>query len=607
MKTEGPTVVPSRLACVVLVIALSLTPSSAFDLGTASALPDPGQQVRAGLPLVPDPGGDVSKGTQGVFPFEPIDRDPTDGLRHGWVQTSNGRFGLRATDLTLPARVPFRVGRVYDSGVWARLPLVPVGDEPRPAWDLGPNWSLAPSSVLMVGTGGTFLLVTDEAGLVTYVAAGGGKYKPSPDRPFRFGMMEPGGTNIFKVRLTDGLLRTYTKLSGQLNYWLTKEEDPSGNALNFVYVGGMLQRINASDGAWVEFKRPVWGASAPSWVRNTRVVQIVDSAGRSLGFEYNDRSELVAFTDAAGGRWTYTYDSDHHVVDLFDALGQPVIHTVTDAQSRATEVQVGGATTAYVYETAKTRVTVANAYEWVYEFDTRGMTTKTTAPDGGITLFARDATTGDLTQVTDAAGGVHDFGHDTNHRTTLYRGPSIDGVRSEWRFERDAAGRLSKITPPAGGVQTFVRNAQGWITGAGADRDADGTAEAITSYERASNGDVLAVADPAGYRTEYVYSAPGQVIAIKPKPCLAAGSICPEIQYEHDAAGRTTKFRWPRGTATWSEWVVTYKATGQVLTLQDPMQRTWTLAVDANGRISSVTAPDGGRTEYSWRPDGQLS
>ena len=86
----------------------------------------------------------------------------------------NGRFGFQTTDLALPARVPLAVGRTYDLGVAAYDPTPP--SVRRSAHDLGPNWVLRPSSILFtIYTG--FMLFSDDAGLTSYVPAGGGAFR----------------------------------------------------------------------------------------------------------------------------------------------------------------------------------------------------------------------------------------------------------------------------------------------------------------------------------------------------------------------------------------------------------------------------------------------
>ena len=229
----------------------------------------------SGLPLVPSALGQATVPTTArSFPLEPLDRDPTDGLRHGFVQTASGRFGFRVTDLALPSRVPLVVGRVYDAGLLASLPGVPIGYEPRMSRDLGPNWILQPTSALLPTPTG-FLLLTDLGSVVPYALdPATGKYFPAPDRPSDFGAMAPNGQGGFKVRMSNGRLRTYSHLSGDSNYYLTKEEDASGNAVTLSYRVGeapetlvYLERIDSTDGHWIRFDRPMWGASAPGGYR----------------------------------------------------------------------------------------------------------------------------------------------------------------------------------------------------------------------------------------------------------------------------------------------------------------------------------------------------
>jgi hypothetical protein len=88
------------LQCIVLL------PPLICAFAVAGGLADPVQVSRQGIlniergwefPLPPAPPD---------FPLTPLDRDATEGVRHGWVQTTSGRFGFSTVDLTLPSRVP---------------------------------------------------------------------------------------------------------------------------------------------------------------------------------------------------------------------------------------------------------------------------------------------------------------------------------------------------------------------------------------------------------------------------------------------------------------------------------------------------------------------
>ncbi|MDQ7007142.1 MAG: hypothetical protein Q9Q40_07905 [Acidobacteriota bacterium] len=202
----------------VLLVLVALIPNllwGGVSFLLAQSLADPRQEVRTGLPILPAPlQRGLSRG-EVAFPFLPLERDATEGLRHGFVQTSSGRFGFKTTDLTLAARVPLVVGRVYDAGLEATIPGVPYGSEPRVFRDLGVNWILRPTSTLIPVQGG-YLLLTDEGGVVPYVEdpGGSGAYLPNPDRPSAFGPLEPDGQGGLQVTMSSGLVRFYAMVPG---------------------------------------------------------------------------------------------------------------------------------------------------------------------------------------------------------------------------------------------------------------------------------------------------------------------------------------------------------------------------------------------------------
>lgn len=607
-----------RRSSVVLVAVLVLLVGASVSAGLADGspgLPNPRAAVLNGLPVSPEPLAQGLVPEVGVFPLKPLDRDATEGLRHGYVQTSSGRFGFGITDMTLPARVPFRVGRIYDAGLLAMLPGVPTY-EPRTSMDMGANWMFEPTSMMIPFTGGTFLLLTDEGSVVQYFSAGAGQYKPGPDRPSRFGPMVSDGQGGYKVTLTNGLVRSYKTVPGSTNFWLVKESDASGNYLSFNYRDGFLETIVASDGASIKIKRPMWGAPGGAYP-NTRIVEVDEMLGAVVGrvvhFEYTDDGQLSAATDVSGERWTYLWDSAKHIVYVKEPNGQNAFTIATDSQSRATSVQFDHGTTLYNYQSTKTVVTAPDPGQWTYDKDSRGTTTRVTAPDGGITAITRDATTADITRIVDAEGGQHDFEHDTGHRLTRYLAPTVDGVRPEWRYTFDASGRLTRMTPAAGGITVLAYDATGRLVSRSVDSNGDGTAETAESYQRATNGDVTALTDGAGRRTEYQYQADdtlvdlhGNVAQVKP-PCLLGGTVCPVIKLRYDSAGRLSSLKWPTGPGTWSQWQTTYSAGGVVTSIIDPESRTWIIAPGPMNSVGSITAPGGAVTQFTWRTDGQLA
>ncbi|MDQ7087282.1 MAG: hypothetical protein Q9Q13_05225 [Acidobacteriota bacterium] len=339
-----------------------------------------------------------------------------------------------------------------------------------------------------------------------------------------------------------------------------REEDPSGNALDLSYRDGYLEKIQATDGAWVKFFRPMWGEPAPADTPAPRIVRILDSTGRELSLSYDATGKLIGFVGADGASWSFGWDVQNHVVDVIAPDQSVIFHVLTDADDRATSVRQGNLETTYSYGADATVVTGPGGGGWTYAFDADGMSTSMTDPAGGVWAIERDAATGDVVRLVDPEGGEHDFTHDGQHRLLRYTGPLVDGVRPEWVFERNAEGRLTRLTSPCGAVSELGYDESGWLVSEATDPDEDGTAEAVITYERDPvTGDITARIDAEGRRTEYVYSATGQIAEIHP-PCLSAGppAICGVIRVSHDAAGRQTGLDWPVGEDQWSSWSLGY-------------------------------------------------
>lgn len=506
------------------------------SLTSAAPLPDPAQSTRQGVSIAEQGWEFPLPSSPSEFPLRPLDRDPTEGVRHGWVQTTSGRFGFATTDLTLPARVSFEVGRVFDAGIIGMIPGVPT-QEPRCNYDFGANWMLRPNSVLIINGPTTFLLFTDEGHVVPFQKqTGGTTYYPSPDRPLPYGPAVPTGDGGYRISLSNGLRNTYRTVPGDgTGYWISKQEDPSGNALNFTYSNGLLQRIDATDGSWVTFARPMWGASAPAGTNTKRIVRIDDSAGRQVSFTYNASNAIATATSPSGATWSYFYDQADHINRVEDPLGRVVFEATTTAAHKTTMLKFQSAVTSFAYSTSLTTVTDPRGGTFTYAFDSRGNTTQITDAEGGITQMSRHATTNDLTQLTEPTGGIHTFQHDSSHRITQYTAPLVDGSSPQWNFTYDSNGRLTRVLSPNGAASTFTYDTPGWLIKEATDPNRDGTAESETTYTRnATTGDISSRTDPAGRVTQYTYTSQGQLASIQPPCTIVNGqSVCPEIQYTY--------------------------------------------------------------------------
>lgn len=90
-----------KQAGVVGSLVLSTILILGFTAASPLAPPDPTQSTRQGVSIAQQGWELPLPSSSPEFPLRPLDRDPTEGVRHGWVQTTSGRFGFAATDLTL--------------------------------------------------------------------------------------------------------------------------------------------------------------------------------------------------------------------------------------------------------------------------------------------------------------------------------------------------------------------------------------------------------------------------------------------------------------------------------------------------------------------------
>ena len=211
----------------------------------------------------------------------------------------------------------------------------------------------------------------------------------------------------------------------------------------------------------------------------------------------------------------------------------------TDAADRAVSVQRYDVTLLYTYEATRTRVQDGLGNQWLYEFDARGMTTRVTDPEGGATQITRHATTGDVdaSDRSDVAGArVH------TRRTTstdAIHGARRAGRQSVWTYEWDTNGRLRRSVNPVGTATGLDYDTQGRLIREVVDLNGDGTAESVQEYERDAQGDIRRRGSiPLGRRTNYVYSAKGQITTIQPACLPGTPPVCPEFGWSTTAPGK---------------------------------------------------------------------
>ncbi len=591
-----------------------------------------------------------------------------------------GLFTLSWDDLALnTVGVPITVTRTYDSRTrgelgdfgWGwKLDIASIHFE-KGLEEGADGWSVEPC-------GGWFCTqaVADEPRLVTLDLGGGVKeyfvFEPEAPWPGRYisidyrGISTPGAIitpqddwgpylvedqgqlidlgrfevfdpKRYKVQWPDG---TELVASTRGLEWV---RDPMGNEIVIEEDG-----ITHSAGDSVSFERNAAGL----------ITRITDPEGNSLGYEYDDDRNLVAFTDRAGAVTRFVYhDRFRHLLErVIDPYGETVTRIEYDEAGRMIrQCDQEGRCRDFVHdldgrvETLQDRTGRTNVMQYDergnvlrevdglgrethHSYDDDGNLVSTTFPDGSVVERTWDAQgnqtsetvvwqgerfteskeydrNGYVTSITNGEGETLELPRD-EHGLLL---GMTSGASSE-TYEYDDRGNPVAVVDADGDRKTYRWTAngklrelvdpEGNVTRFQRDRngnllariEAVGTPdEAVTRYVNDPNGRVLERIDPEGNVTRFSWSLLGQRLARTDPRGMTTS-------WRYDVNGRVIEERYPDGTSVTTE----YDAEGRELARTDEAGRVTRRTYDQAGHLQSVTLPGGGVIQYQTDHKGRV-
>ncbi|MCU1489591.1 MAG: Rhs family protein [Acidimicrobiaceae bacterium] len=330
---------------------------------------------------------------------------------------------------------------------------------------------------------------------------------------------------------------------------------------------------------------------------------VTRAAGTSLAATTTDRydsaDELLASTnpdkhtteygyDAAGNRTSeknadgdetkWEYDSTHDVTGITTPMGEKTtIKRNSQGSAEAIERPAPGSTTqktSYKYDSAGDVESMTNPLEhtWKYEYDSYGDRKSETDPEGNKRTW--------------------EYNEDSQETATVSpRGNATGAEASKFttKNERDAQGRVLKITDPLGHTTKYTY-------------DADGNLETITdgnshktTYSYDEGDEPIKVKEANGDLSETEYDAAGEVIA-------RIDGNKHKWKYVRNELEQVTEVIDPLGHKTINE----YDLVGNLTKLTDPAKRTTSYKYDPANRLSEVSYSDGKTptVKYEYNKDG---
>lgn len=254
-----------------------------------------------------------------------------------------------------------------------------------------------------------------------------------------------------------------------------------------------------------------------------------DRGGSIHQFAYDERGNLVAWTDAENHTRRYEYDPVFNKpTRTWDALGQATC----------------------------------------MEYDRNGRLVRTTDAGGNTTTQEYDGY-GNLVRSTDASGAVEEMTYDARGLNVVR---SRNGRGYETVYETDAYGNCTRVTAPDGGRRHASYNAAGWKT---SERDEAGVE---TRYEYDRNGHLTNVVTASGTSDETAVgrSVDGRGLEIETRDAYGRAEWT-----EHDADGRPVCRIDRNGAQTFTE----YDENGNPWRITDALGQTSERFHDVRGNI----------------------
>jgi RHS repeat-associated protein len=310
-------------------------------------------------------------------------------------------------------------------------------------------------------------------------------------------------------------------------------------------------------------------------------------AGYTLTMAYNGDGTLASVTDPNGRRLSFTYQT----------IGtSKLIQTITqnDSPARSVSFQYGtnsGDPTTYL---SLTQVTDVAGGFTKFTYDSNHYLLTMTDPNNGVTTNTYDSTTHQITKQQDPittrattfsySGGITTI---TDPKGNKVQEEYLNGIllsrtvgygtaqqaTDTYAFDPAALAETADV-----GVGGQTRTSTGDANG-NALSSIDGVGRATTSSYNAF-GEPLTIQDPNGVTTTNTYNSSGD-LATTSRP-LVGGGQTQTITYNHADSAHP----------------------GDVTSMVDADNFTWTYTYDSNGYRNSVTDPLGNKTTYVFNADG---
>ena len=529
--------------------------------------------------------------TPGIAPTELADE--CDG-----VNTGNGGFCMRSTDLSIPGRGPaLSLVRTYNTFADTNL------------GSFGYGWS---------SSYGAHLGINQNGDVTVYDPLGGSDFFQNQSGPY-------GTPSYVSTALTFSAgnytltEKTGLKLVFNSNGQLIQETDRNGYSTTLSYNGdGTLATVTDPAARTFTFSYTTIGST-------TLVRTVTDSASpaRTVLYQYGTNQSdsttylsLTSVTNVLGGVTGYTYDSSHRLLTTKDAVcnvtsGCNGLVNVYDTNGRVGQQTdpVGNSTT-YTYVSSwplfTTTMTDPLGHQNKYDYALGLPVDVTLAANTSLaatTTFAYDPASLGVAAVTNPNSETSTATYDTKgNRLT-----STDALGNRSVYTYNNSSEELTFQDPMNVRTTNTYDANGNLLSTSTPL-APGGPYQVTTYtygDLSHLGDVTAITDATNRTSTFSYDAFGN-------RTTSSDPLGNKATYAYDSLGRVTSIVSPLGNVLGGNpsaytTTYTYNAGGQALTATDPLNHTSQSIYNTGGQLTQSIDADGNLTTYTYDLDGRLN
>ena len=441
------------------------------------------------------------------------------------------------------------------------------------------------------------------------------------DRGLLAGMTGPDGavklTNeydidnrVVKQTLADGSV-------SEIEYSGSEVRLKDRNGAETVYVHDEKNRIT-------EARYPA-GTERFEYNEKNERIRYIDPEGNVFRRRFDDRGNIVEYTDALGNTSSFTYDDDNNLIRS-EAPDCGVVTSEYDENGNViSETDSLGNVTRYEYESGfLTGVINPDGSKVSYAYDDKGRLASACNETGNTDKYEYDEA-GRLSASENALGARFTYVYDAADRLLCVTNPNgdirsytyengllasvtdYDGYKESWkynamgltsehtdkqgritRFAYDSMGNISEVTNPDGSV---LRHRYDDMNRLAETTGPEGTYLCI-GYD--ANGNCIR-REENGHISSFRYDGLGRVILTTSSDGKACG-------YKYDGAGRITSIVHNDGR----EYMYSYDTAGRRTGYSNSAGRSYTYKYDSMGRLVFRSDYEADSVNYSYYPDGLL-